>query len=586
MASKAKDDDFLGDDELAGLFRPFEGRRLALAVSGGVDSMVLMHLVAGWLTTSPGREWAAGLAGIAEPGTVFQPRAERPIGLPARVPACLGRAEWIGGEQSEPGLRLPAAPVVVLTVDHGLRPESACDAQLVAAAAGRLGFSHQTLVWRHAAGAEGNPDDETRAAPPTAGIQEKARAARYALLADRIEAETWALFEAGAFGCSPLSGGHAKRAIVTAHHRDDLVETFLMRLKRGSGLDGLASIRTVETLQRRPVPERPYPSEVDLLRPLLDVPKSRLVATAKHLGLAWAEDPSNADRRFERVRQRRDMAALAALGFEAPAMHLTIRRLQRASDFVEARMSEQLCGWLGGARQVDLNGGLFATIGLSAPAISMADIGSARADVDAENVQRLLQYAIAVLGGGEGPPGLRQIEELRRHFSRVARLDSPGGETAPEATERTLAGCRLDFQRSPEHPEGRIRVWREAGRTPFPELMLEPGDGAWWDDRFAVSLASDAPGPVRVRALGHEGWACLKRRVPALTLWRGIPPGAAATLPAIWRDGHLVAVPYFEQVPDSVPGWLRREIDHEWEARSGLNGLHYRAQFAPVARGH
>lgn len=586
MASKAKDDDFIGDDELAGLFRPFEGRRLALAVSGGIDSMVLMHLVVGWLATQPGREWAAGIAEPAELGRLFQPTAERPIGLPARVPTCLGRAEWIGGGPPGPSVGLEAAPVVILTVDHGLRPESAREAELVAAAAGRLGLFHQTLVWRHAAGAEGRPDEEAPAVPPTAGIQEKARQARYELLADCIEAETWARFEAGEFGSSPLSDGRAKRAIVTAHHRDDLVETFLMRLKRGSGLDGLASIRTVETLQRRPVPERPYPSEVDLVRPLLDVPKSRLVATAKRLGLDWAEDPSNADRRFERVRQRQDMVALAALGFEAPAMHLTIRRLQRASEFVEARLSEQLSGWLDGARQVDLNGGLYATVGLSGPGISMADIGSARADVDAENVQRLLQYAITVLGGGEGPPGLHQIEELRRHFSRVAQLASRGGETAPEATERTLAGCRLDFRRSPEHPEGRIRVWREAGRTPLPELVLEPGGGAWWDDRFAVSLASDAPGPVTVRALGLEGWASLKRRVPALTLWRGLPPGAAATLPAIWRDSRLVAVPFFEQMPGSVPGWLRREIDHEWEARSGLNGLHYRARFAPVARGH
>ena len=75
---------------------------------------------------------------------------------------------------------------------------------------------------------------------------------------------------------------HDIPALVTAHHLDDQAETFLMRLKRGSGLDGLAAI-----------PERGAWAGIAVLRPLLDVPKARLVATLEAAGIAFVSDPSN-----------------------------------------------------------------------------------------------------------------------------------------------------------------------------------------------------------------------------------------------------------------------------------------------------
>ncbi|GFO83211.1 MAG: hypothetical protein A49_28380 [Methyloceanibacter sp.] len=157
-----------------------------------------------------------------------------------------------------------------LTVDHGLRAESRAEAELVALVAARLGLPHAILTWRHG--------------PVDAGLQARARAARYDLMAAYCTA-------------------HGIPALATAHHLDDQAETFLMRLKRGSGLDGLAAI-----------PEEGSWAGLTLLRPLLDIPKDRLVATAEAAGLPFVADPSNDDARFERGRLRGAMAALAELG--------------------------------------------------------------------------------------------------------------------------------------------------------------------------------------------------------------------------------------------------------------------------------
>ena len=173
-------------------------------------------------------------------------------------------AEWRAEGEARPDL-------TVLTVDHGLRAESREEAAMVARMAESSGLRHAILTW-------------TQGASQSGGLQERAREARYDLMAAYCHA-------------------HDIPALVTAHHLDDQAETFLMRLKRGSGLDGLAAI-----------PEESVWSGIAVLRPLLDMPKARLAATLVAAGLGWAEDPSNRDERFERARMRADGEALAKLG--------------------------------------------------------------------------------------------------------------------------------------------------------------------------------------------------------------------------------------------------------------------------------
>lgn len=150
------------------------------------------------------------------------------------------------------------------TVDHGLRAGSADEAAMVARVCAELGVPHATLRVEVAGG----------------NLQDEARKARYAAL------EAWA-------------GERGLAAIATAHHADDQAETLLMRLNRASGVAGLAGIRA-----RTIVPG----GDLSLLRPLLDCRRAELQAVLDGAGVTAAQDPSNADERFDRVRMRRALA--------------------------------------------------------------------------------------------------------------------------------------------------------------------------------------------------------------------------------------------------------------------------------------
>jgi tRNA(Ile)-lysidine synthase len=181
--------------------------------------------------------------------------------------------------------------LTVVTIDHGLRKESAREAREVKRLAADLGLPHRTLRWR--------------GEKPKTGLPAAAREARYRLLAQAARA-------AGA--------SH----VLTAHTRDDQAETLLMRLVRGSGIAGLSAMARLT----------PRDGLV-LARPLLDVPKSQLIATLKRAGIDFAEDPTNRDAAFTRPRLRALLPQLAAEGGDARTLVRLAARLSRANAAVE-----------------------------------------------------------------------------------------------------------------------------------------------------------------------------------------------------------------------------------------------------------
>ena len=157
--------------------------------------------------------------------------------------------------------------VEAATVDHALRPESRHEADLVSGVCEQLGIPHRilTVEWKE---------------KPETAIQERARGARYGLLA------AWAR-EKG------LS------ALLTAHHLDDQAETFFMRLARGAGVRGLAGMRRLMNVPG---------GTLALVRPLLGWHRSELEQVCANAGVVPVADPSNEDDHFERVRMRRALA--------------------------------------------------------------------------------------------------------------------------------------------------------------------------------------------------------------------------------------------------------------------------------------
>lgn len=150
--------------------------------------------------------------------------------------------------------------VVAATIDHQLRPESADEASYVRGICERLGVSHVVL----------KPDQ-----PIGGNLQSSARAVRYALLHRAADA-------------------HECKHIATAHHADDQLETMLMRLARGSGVDGLSAIRA---------------RNGKIIRPLLGFTKQELIAICADAAIETISDPSNENADFDRVAMRQWLAA-------------------------------------------------------------------------------------------------------------------------------------------------------------------------------------------------------------------------------------------------------------------------------------
>ena len=165
-----------------------------VAVSGGVDSVALLHMIA------------------AAPGA-------------------------------------PETTYIVAHFDHGIRADSVADLAHVVTLANNYGYIIETQRQELGPGAS----------------EAVARDARYEFL-------------------RRIKGKHNAQAIIAAHHQDDLLETMLLHVMRGTGRRGLDPMR----------------SSQDILRPLIDHRKSDLISYANQHKLHWQEDSTNSDTKYAR----------------------------------------------------------------------------------------------------------------------------------------------------------------------------------------------------------------------------------------------------------------------------------------------
>lgn len=359
--------------------------------------------------------------------------------------------------------------LLVLTVDHGLRAGAATEAEIVATWCHENGIEHRILNWI---------GDK-----PERGLQAAARVARYRLLAKACEDEkvSW---------------------LLTAHNADDQAETIFARMARGSGVDGLAGMRLYNQIAAgagRPV---------TLVRPLLDIQRNKLRATAVAHELPFCDDPSNDDMEFERVKRRAFLGAIEAQGLlEKSALLRTGARLRQAANLQEV------------ALRASFNTGRGYFHGSGAICFSRMAFDK----LLPPEKKRLASRAIEAVSGGAYPPELDEslFEEPSWRKGSAASF-SIGG-----ALVRVLSDD-VWIMREPSAVLGRA----DGGIFRL-EIAVGPKKIVLWDNRMIVMTPGDVPEGAILAPVGEakSGPDALRR--------------LTTTMPGLWHDDILIAVPNY-----------------------------------------
>ena len=342
----------------------------------------------------------------------------------------------------------------VVTVDHGLRSEASDESALVADEATGLGLPHRVLDWRW--DGQGN-------------LMDAARRARLDLIGK------WA----------------DGRPVAFAHTCDDVAETFLMRLARGSGVEGLS----------RMAPHRDHGTWVQL-RPMLEMTRAEIRHHLKVLRIPYVDDPTNEDPAYDRARLRALMPRLTEEGLDAATLSATARRLERARAALTARARSVLADVTPTqtAEEADLSRG------------EVLLDRDRFAPVESDTQLRLLAAALQFVARRDYRPRETALEDV---LDRALA----GGSS-------TLHGCRVLV--SP----GIIRVVREYEAVR--ETVAKADGKGFWDGRWRLS-GTEIQG-FEVRALGPEGLSQIGGADR-----RGIPAAALHPRPAVWEGNRLFA---------------------------------------------
>lgn len=348
----------------------------------------------------------------------------------------------------------------VITVDHGLRPETKHEIALVTDMCARWELPHHVEFWSGWKG-QGN-------------LQAAARDARYGLIAD------WAY-------------GNQITHVALGHTADDQAETFLMRLARGAGVDGLSAMSP-----------RRVQHGITWVRPFLRIERSALRTYLRASRLDWCEDPSNENRDFERIRVRDALTVLGSLGVQTEALVDVAQNMSRAREALD---------WQTFLAAQDATTLMYGAIAIDLHKFRM---------LPAEIARRLIVHAITWIANSTYPPRRDAVATVLRAVRSLSGA--------------TLDGCQIAVENDV------IWVFRELNA--LEDVTCEVGD--MWDDRWLVTGPEDDP-DIEVRALGYE-------QLSDIPDWRalGAPRAALAVTPSVWYDDRMIAAPVVRHDPEWV----------------------------------
>lgn len=346
-------------------------------------------------------------------------------------------------------------PYVVLTVDHGLRPESKEESLWLKQYLESLGFKVVILEWQ--------------GKKPTSNIQEIAREARYDLLLNYCHK-------------------NSIKFLLTGHTQDDQAETIMLRIERGSGIDGLTGIKE-SSMQRN----------IAILRPLLHTKRRDIEESLKAKGLSWVNDPSNENKNFSRVKIRKMLHGFENYNMLLNRVDLMIANLRRSQDFIEQEVENIY-------RKICIEHSLFYY------SILLKDFVSLHEEIKLRILKKILMKT----------SGIIVIPRLKNLLNILKSIDSRKKFCI------TSHGCEILLK------DEKIFFYRELKVLPK-DIVLDASN-IIWDNRFNIEIKLNS---VSLGPLGMEGYSKIRKHIEM--------PYAPSnkiyfSLPTIRESGKIIAI--------------------------------------------
>lgn len=323
---------------------------VALAISGGSDSIALLYLFSGWA-------------------------------------------------------KLHKIKTTIFSVNHFLRPEASEDIEFVKKQAQILGHNFYALDWIH--------DSKNKSA-----LQERARDARYELMTNKCQR----------LGISTL---------ITAHHKDDMLENYVMRLRKKSGIFGLSYSYTN------------FINDIEILRPLLIFHKNELVNYLRSKKIQWREDSSNQIDLYERNRVRMQISDLAI-----------DKKNQLFQDMHECNIQAQTLN-------KQLLNVIAEFIHISKYGFALINIKKINQHIDDIRIQ-VLNYVLTIISGKKYVPRFRSISKILSLLNTNSLIN------------HSLHGCIIKTYND------KLLVFRE--KKQIDNNLLKKNNGLLWDNRFLFKI--------------------------------------------------------------------------------------------------
>lgn len=362
--------------------------------------------------------------------------------------------------------------LVVMHVDHNLRASSTQDAKFVQEIAHYLGHEFHLLRWQRS-------DDITSA------IQEKAREVRYDMM-------TMKCLELGV------------QLLMTAHHFDDMIENYLMRKSRGSGVLGLSYSHSY------------FVNDVHIVRPLLAFKKESLQNYLRQNQYSWVEDETNISDKYERNRVRKEWNRLSD-----QAQQAIVDDMQRVNQEAQI-LNQQLICFLAEFVQIDRMGFCI---------VQMAEYKNLQYDLQIQ----VLSYLLTITSGKAILPRFRNIQPIIEKIKQNIALDC------------TLHGCLLVSMDGTQ-----LLICREKSQISVDFYPLV--DNVRWDNRFEIT-AKITNHNYKVTALSQEAYSSIKDKIDMSCIVQAPKIYARLilfTLPVIEHLEKMIAIPHISYYDEKI----------------------------------